>query len=58
MRREEARIVGVSPVIVLQQPDELDTTFAKLATKTEAVVFQASFHRGSFGLPIAVGAVL
>ena len=40
---EEARIAGVSPVTVVQRDDELDETFAKLATDVEAVVFQASF---------------
>ena len=57
MRREEARVVGVCLVIVVQRADELATTFVKVAIETEAVVFQTSFHRGGYGLPVATGAV-
>jgi putative tryptophan/tyrosine transport system substrate-binding protein len=50
---EEARVVGLPPVTVVQRVDELDATFAKLATETDAVVFQASFpsaHMAELGL--------
>ena len=40
---EEARTAGVSPITVVQRIDDLDATFAKLATEVDAVVFQASF---------------
>ena len=43
---EEARVAGVSPVIVVQRDNELDETLAKLAADVEAVVFQASFPSG------------
>jgi putative ABC transport system substrate-binding protein len=39
---EEARTVGVTPVTVVQRADELDATFAQLASEADAVVFQAS----------------
>ncbi len=39
---EEARAVGQIPVTVVQRADELDATLSKLATETDAVVFQAS----------------
>jgi hypothetical protein len=50
---EEARVVGLTPVTVVQRVDELDATFAKLATETDALVFQASFpsaHMAKLGL--------
>jgi putative tryptophan/tyrosine transport system substrate-binding protein len=50
---EEARVVGITPVTVVQRADELEATFAKLATETDAVVFQASFpsvHMAELGL--------
>src|SRR5829696_7017153 len=40
---EEARTAGVSPITVVQRIDDLDATFAKLATEVDTVVFQASF---------------